>query len=180
MTERFRLTNFDDSIMKNDYEYAWDMLVLIAGTIYRVIEDEKTFIIIMIVCFCSCSAIHQNNASFYTYQSVGNGVSVPTFITLKKFGRTFEIYSPTMQITTVGMWKTKDDTLIFTPSLDYTVENEKLYIEHLNDTIKTVTSIPKRYLIKGEELIDITDYRQIYSEFMGDEQPVSSQYKKMK
>ena len=93
---------------------------------------------------------------------------------------TFEIYSPTMCITTIGMWKTKGDTLICTPSLDYAVEKGKLYTENLNDTIKTVTSIPKRYLIKGNILLDITDYNQIYPEFMGTERPIYSQYKLIK
>lgn len=78
------------------------------------------------------------------------------------------------------MWETKGDTLIFTPSLDYTVEKEKLYIENLNDSIRTVTSIPKYYLIKGDILHEITDYSQIYPEFMGNERPISSQYKMMK
>ena len=78
------------------------------------------------------------------------------------------------------MWETKGDTLIFTPSLDYAVEKGKLYIENLNDSIKTVTSIPKQYLIKGDILLDITDYNQIYPGFMSNEQPISSQYKMMK
>ena len=78
------------------------------------------------------------------------------------------------------MWKTKGDTLICTPSLDYAVEKGKLYTENLNDTIKTVTSIPKRYLIKGNILLDITDYNQIYPEFMGTERPIYSQYQLIK
>ena len=138
------------------------------------------FIIITIIVECSCSTTHQSNAFFRTYESLNNGVIAPTFITLKKPGKTFEIYSPTMCITTIGMWETKGDTLIFTPSLDYTVEKEKLYIENLNDSIKTVTSIPKYYLIKGDILHEITDYSQIYPEFMGNERPISSQYKMMK
>ena len=98
----------------------------------------------------------------------------------KKIGKTFEIYSPVMHITTIGIRETKGDTLIFTPSLDCTVEKGKLNIEDLNDSIKTVTSIPKRFLIKGDILLDITDYRQIYPEFMGNEKTISSQYKLIK
>ena len=141
---------------------------------------RAVFIITAIVVICSCSAAHQSNAFFHTYESIGNGISEPTFITLKNSGRTFEIYSPTMRITTIGMWEIKGDTLIFTPSLDYTVEKGKLYIENLTDSIKTVTSITKRYLIKGEILLDITDYSQIYSGFMGNDQSISTQYKIMK
>lgn len=85
-----------------------------------------------------------------------------------------------MHITTIGIWETKGDTLMFTHSLDCTVEKGKLNIENLNDSIKTVTSIPKRFLIKGDILLDITDYRQIYPEFMGNEKPISSQYKLIK
>ena len=135
------------------------------------------FIIMTIIVVCSCSATHQSNAFFRTYESIDNGTSAPTFITLKNPGRAFEIYSPIMCITTIGMWKTKGDTLIFTPSLDYTVEKGKLYIENIDDSIKTVTSIPKQYLIKGDILLDITDYSPIYPGFMGNEQPISSQYK---
>ncbi len=138
------------------------------------------FIIITIIIVCSCSTTHQSNAFFSIYESIDNGVSSPMFITHKKIGKTFEIYSPVMHITTIGIWETKGDTLMFTPSLDCTVEKGKLNIENLNDSIKTVTSIPKRFLIKGDILLDITDYRQIYPEFMGNEKPISSQYKLIK
>lgn len=79
-------------------------------------------IITTIIVVCSCSVTHQKNAFFRIYESIDNGASDPTFITLKNLGRAFEIYSPTMRITTVGMWETRGDTLIFSPSLDYTAE----------------------------------------------------------
>ena len=65
---------------------------------------------------------------------------------------TFEIYSPTMRITTIGMWKTKGDTLICTPYLDYAVEKGKLYTEnlsrhHKNSDIYTQTLSNKRKYI---------------------------------
>lgn len=99
------------------------------------------FIIITIIIVCSCSTTHQSNAFFSIYESIDNGVSSPMFITQKKIGKTFEIYSPVMHIITIGIWETKGDTLMFTPSLDCTVEKRKLNIENLNDSIKTVTSI---------------------------------------
>ena len=138
------------------------------------------FIIMTAFVVCSCSTTHQNNTFFPTYKSVDNCASGPMFITLKNHNMTFEIYSPTMCITTIGMWKTKGDTLICTPYLDYAVEKGKLYTENLSRHHKTVTSIPKRYLIKGNILLDITDYRQIYPEFMGTERPIYSQYKLIK
>lgn len=110
------------------------------------INNEKIyirviFIIITIIIVCSCSTTHQSNAFFSIYESIDNGVSSPMFITQKKIGKTFEIYSPVMHIITIGIWETKGDTLMFTPSLDCTVEKGKLNIENLNDSIKTVTSI---------------------------------------
>lgn len=140
---------------------------------------KMILIITTIIVVCSCSVTHQKNAFFRIYESIDNGASDPTFITLKNLGRAFEIYSPTMRITTVGMWETRGDILIFSPSLDYTAEKGKLYIENLNDSIKTVTSISKQYIIKGDMLFDITNYDQIYPGFIGNEQPISSQYKMM-
>lgn len=110
------------------------------------INNEKIyirviFIIITIIIVCSCPTTHQSNAFFSIYESIDNGVSSPMFITQKKIGKTFEIYSPVMHIITIGIWETKGDTLMFTPSLDCTVEKGKLNIENLNDSIKTVTSI---------------------------------------
>ncbi len=134
-------------------------------------------IIMTIIVVCSCSVTHQRNAFFRIYESMDNGASDPMFITLKDLGRTFEIYSPTMRITTVGIWETRGDTLIFSPSLDYTAEKGKLHIENLNDSIKTVTSIPKQYLIKGDMLLDITSYDPIYPGFTGSEQP--SKYREL-
>lgn len=141
---------------------------------------KMILIIMTIIVVCSCSVTHQKNAFFRIYESIDNGASDPTFIMLKNLGRTFEIYSPTMRITTVGMWETRGDTLIFSPSLDYTAEKGKLHIENLNDSIKTVTSISKQYIIKGDMIFDITNYDQIYPGFIGNEQPISSQYKMMK
>lgn len=129
-------------------------------------------IIMTIIVVCSCSVTHQRNAFFHIYESIDNGTSDPTFITIKNLGRTFEIYSPTMRITTIGMWESRGDTLIFSPSLDYTAEKGKLYIENLNDSIRTVTSISKQYIIKGDMLFDITNYDQIYPGLIGDEPPI--------
>ena len=51
-------------------------------------------------------------------------------------------------------------------------EKGKLYIENLNDSIRTVTSISKQYIIKGDMLFDITNYDQIYPGLIGDEPPI--------
>lgn len=138
------------------------------------------FVIVTIIVFYSCSVTHQGNAFFRIYERIDNGPFDPMFITIKHSGRSFELYSPTMHITTVGTWETRGDTLILSPCLDYTAVNGELYIENPEDSIKTVTSIPMYYLINGNMLLDITDYSQAYPDFVDSERPSPSQYKLMK
>lgn len=136
--------------------------------------------IIVIITVSSCSITSHRNAFFRTYQSINNGVSEPSFLTLKMPVKTYEFYSPTMNLTTIGLWETRRDTLVLIPSLDYTFRKGILYTENLMDSIKSVTSIPKFYLVKNNRLIDITNYGQVIPEIMGDEHSVLTQYKLMK
>lgn len=122
---------------------------------------------------CSCST-HKRIVYFRIFESIDNGPFDPTFITLK--GRSFEIYDPAMPLTTIGTWKTRGDTLICYPFFDYIVQKDKIYIDYVNDSIKTVTSIPMYYLIKEDMLLEITDYSQIDPSL----KELSTQYKMIK
>lgn len=115
-----------------------------------------------IIVVCSCSVQPKRNAIFRVYESINNGPFAPTYITINN-GRTFHIYDPEIQLNTIGIWEIRGDTLIFFPSLDYVAVKEEIYVDNVNDSIVTVTSIPQYYLIKGkgDMLIDITDYRQV-------------------
>ena len=102
------------------------------------------------------------------YKAPGGGNIWPQYIILKSPGDSYEIYYPAMSFSNIGFWKVRNDTLFLKPSADCNFIGDSLYIEPLSDTILTVTSIPKKYKIEKNCLIDITNYGIICPEFKSD------------
>lgn len=116
------------------------------------------------ICSCSvphygCSVPHNSNRYFRIYKRINNGPLDPTFLKLKRNG--FELYTPVFEETRVGLWEIRGDTLKLYPSFEYSFIKGKWYIENYDDSISSITSIPKQYIIKRDMLYDITDYSPV-------------------
>jgi hypothetical protein len=98
------------------------------------------------------------------YESDWVGHIPPTYILLRTQPKVFEIYSPSIYSSTVGLWNIKNDTLFLFPKCEYFSRNSELKFSEITPKDTSVTTIPQQYLMKNDCLIDITDYRIILPE----------------
>lgn len=107
----------------------------------------------------SCSGLRVGNSTFCDiFQNNGVvGNILPEYIILKSHPKTFEIYSPGAYLSVYGKWKTSEDTLFLFPLYKLVGYS----IKDISACDSTELTIMHKYLIKQNQLIDITDYSPI-------------------
>lgn len=142
--------------------------------------------IIITVVVESCSTPHGLLPLINIYETV-DAPGVPNTIILKRNGNTYEEYSSTIGLNTVGTYEVNGDTIIFNYSFEYVRTRGAMKV--FSDSANIYVSLPRKYLIKdnGNMLIDITDYSPITTEWAKDSvlkyfnQPISpANFRRMK
>ncbi len=100
--------------------------------------------------------------SVYKSDRVGN--ILPSYIFLRTQPQTFEIYSPAIYGSLFGQWDISNDTLFLFPEYEYFYRDSESRISKITPQDTSMPTIPQRYLIKDDSLIDITDYSAILPE----------------
>lgn len=111
------------------------------------------------IALISCSGF---NAKFSPFLEIykNNGVAgniLPEYIILKSHPRTFEMFSPTVNLSIYGKWERNKDTLLLFPlyeMVNYDINNISVYDS-------TELSIVHKFLIEKNQIVDITDYSPI-------------------
>ena len=86
----------------------------------------------------------------------------PSIIVLRAQPQLFELYEPAIQESIFGQWCINKDTLLLAPLFDLLSRESELKIVSQLDT--SLLTVPHKYLIDRDCLIDITDYRGILPE----------------
>lgn len=146
-----------------------------------------TVIAIIITVFVySCSTPHGHLPLMSIYETV-DAPGIPNTIILKRNGNTYEEYSSTIGLNTVGTYEVNGDTIIFNYSFEYVRTRGGMKV--FSDSANIYVFLPRKYLIKdnGNMLIDITDYSPIAAEWAKDSvlkyfnQPISpANFRRMK
>jgi len=119
---------------------------------------RKIAFIFCIVLFCSCKTQQITLSPFVAiYRSDLSAVD-PQYISLKTKPNVFEKYSPGVYLCTVGEWNINNDTLFLFPLYEYGSNKSGLIFSKITSQDSSVTTIPQKYIIKKDCLIDITDY----------------------
>ena len=70
-------------------------------------------------------------------------------------------YSSGAMLFVLSTWTLNGDTIIAVPKIEYGSRRGKFWYRPLITSDSTVTSIPKRYIMRNSSLEDITDYTQV-------------------
>ena len=128
--------------------------------------------IIAIICIIqsllmSCQVQHRKALPYISlYMSPQVGEVLPSYLIIKSHPETFEIYMPGIWESTLGEWNLIDDTLYINPQFEYYVRDGKRELRAITKDDSTIVSIPQKYLVKKNMLIDKTDYRQIIPDYL--------------
>ena len=110
----------------------------------------------------SCKVQSPSLAPFVSvYKRDWSGEVLPVYIILRNYSQMFEEYAPAIQESVFGQWNVDKDTLFLSPEY---VLSDKVHVITDQD-IPTVTTIPHKYLMKNDCLIDLTDYSRIIPGF---------------
>lgn len=131
---------------------------------------KKIFFILGCVLFFSCRMQEQKYRPFIAvYQSYYVGNTLPSYIILKEQPKYFEIYSPSVYGSVFGQWRINHDTLFLLPKYETFIEKAEQIISEVTQQNMNVMTIPQKYLIKNDCLIDVTDYRSVLPDLCNDE-----------
>lgn len=115
-------------------------------------------LLILICVLLSSCATQKTTFSPYgaVYSSEGGGCQPPSFLLFRTCPQIFEIYVPHLYESIFGQWRVINDTLFLFPELEGFYRDSTIKIQSQLDT--SVATIPQKYLIKEDCLIDMTDY----------------------
>ena len=126
---------------------------------------KKIIFILSCILLFSCKAEKTTLSPFVSvYKSDRIGNILLSYIFLKTQPRTFEIYSPTIYGSLFGQWEISNDTLFLFPEYEYFYRDSESRISKITPQDTSMLTIPQRYLIKDDCLIDVTNYSAILPE----------------
>lgn len=126
---------------------------------------KRIILILSCILLFSCKAEKTTLSPFVSvYKSDRIGNILPSYIFLKTQPQTFEIYSPTIYGSFFGQWEISNDTLFLFPEYECFYRDSESRISKITPQDTSMPTIPQRYLIKDDSLIDITDYSAILPE----------------
>lgn len=126
------------------------------------LNNEKFMkaIIIFTCCIMLFSCKSKKTPTFINiYKTQGH--IYPNYILLKTQPNIFEMYSPAIYYNTIGLWEVNNDTIFLFPKYEYWNRNGQLICSEITPSDSTMTTIPQQYLIKGDRLIDVTNYKSL-------------------
>ena len=107
--------------------------------------------------FMSCKVQSPTSTPFlYVYKRDWSGEVLPVYIILRTHPKVYEMNTPCMDESIFGQWQINKDTLYLYPEYDCYSLNYLTKMHVIKDT--SVTTIPLKYVIKRDVLIDATDY----------------------
>lgn len=126
---------------------------------------KRIILILSCILLFSCKAEKTTLSPFVSvYKSDRVGNILPSYVFLKTQPQTFEIYSPTIYGSFFGQWEISNDTLFLFPEYECFYRDSESRISKITPQDTSMPTIPQRYLIKDDSLIDITDYSAILPE----------------
>lgn len=117
----------------------------------------KNFILIftLILLFFSCITVKQRHPEYIAlYKQNRVGEVLPEYLLLKNRIKSYEFFSPALNCSVLGDYSIINDTLYLNPKYEYSHS-----IKSINPADTSIISIPRKFLIKRDLLIDVTDYK---------------------
>lgn len=107
-------------------------------------------------CYCTTSKLCKREC-IGIYRTTEGCNLMQQYILLKAPDKSYEIFNPIPDSSIIGVWEVRNDTLFLKPSVHCFMIGDSMHIVQ-PDTIPTVISITRKYKIKKNCLIDITNY----------------------
>ena len=110
---------------------------------------------IVISLFYSCITVKQRQSEYIAlYKQDRLGEVLPEYLLLKDRIKSYEFFSPGLNSSVLGDYNIVNDTIYLNPRYEYSDS-----IKCLSSTDTSIISIPRKFLIKKDLLIDVTDYK---------------------
>ena len=127
---------------------------------------KKNILFLVSLSILSCGTQKVTNSSFVSiYKCERVGEIDPSYIILKQQPNIFEIYAPGIYCSVLGEWEILNDTLSLIPKYEYYASDNKMHMKEVTSKDSSIITIPQKYLVSKDKLIDITDYTWILKEF---------------
>lgn len=111
----------------------------------------------------SCASWKTALCPFVTiYERASEHNILPAYIILREQPELYEIYSPQIFESIFGQWKISNDTLYLFPIYEAFERDGVLKFSTKLDT--SILTIPQKYLMRCDSIIDITDYSGLFPE----------------
>lgn len=127
--------------------------------------NQKTLILICCLTISSCATQKATLPHFIAiYSTNWVGHNPPQYLFLRTALldtqlNTYEVYEPLLPESIFGQWHVNNDTLYLFPEFECFLQDSTIRIQTQPDT--SVATIPQKYLIEKDSLIDLTDYSGI-------------------
>lgn len=121
--------------------------------------------LIIFACFLmmsACKSQFKNSDYIVVYKTLENQIQEPEYLIIKSKPQTFELNIPMLYSSIIGEWFYSKDTIVISPKYTYEYRNNKSSLLEINDKDTSVISIKQRFHVKGDILIDITDYSIVH------------------
>lgn len=127
--------------------------------------NQKILILISCLAISSCATQKTALSPFIAiYSTNWIGHNPPQYLILRTtlldtHLNTYEVYDPLLPESIFGEWHVSNDTLYLFPEFECYLQDSTIRIQTQPDT--SVATIPQKYLIEKDCLIDLTDYSGI-------------------
>ena len=110
---------------------------------------------IVIPLFCSCITVKQRQPEYIAlYKQSRLGEVLPEYLLLKDRIKSYELFSPGLNSSVLGDYDIVNDTIYLNPRYEYSDS-----IKSISPADTSIISIPRKFLMKKDLLIDVTDYK---------------------
>ncbi|MBR5956400.1 MAG: hypothetical protein IK022_07660 [Bacteroidales bacterium] len=130
-------------------------------------KNKGIVFVMSFLLFMSCKVQSPTLAPFlYVYKRDWSGEVLPVYIILRTQPKVYEMNAPSMYESVFGQWQINKDTLYLYPEYDYYSLNYLTKMDVIKDS--SVITIPLKYVIKRDLLIDATDYGKYFPDIVFD------------
>ncbi len=127
----------------------------------------KRYLLFILCCFyLFCHVQCEGRLPFIAiYSNEAKGRIPPTYLIIRSSPDIFEMYMPSISESVFGIWNYTNDTLFLFPQYDCNVRESRVIVKPLiHKEYETIVSIPQKYVLKQDSLIDKTDYSVIFTD----------------
>jgi len=113
------------------------------------------WLFILLLLFCSCVNLKPRQSEYIAlYKQSRLGEVLPEYLLLKDRIKSYEFFSPGLNSSVLGNYHIANDTIYLNPRYEYSDS-----IKRISPADTSIISIPRKFLIKKDLLIDVTDYK---------------------